>query len=120
MARMSTEAFQEVVLNNFHTASEQRKEDKKAIHTRIDRMEDKHTQTYISVFEKIEKNGKAIIANQTNILAIKEDVKDDVKKDIGKLEDGVKAVGKKAGTKSGAYSGIISSAVLKVIDKVFG
>ena len=67
MSKMSTEAFQEVVLNNFNTASEQRKEDKKDIHKRMDRMEEKHTETYSSVFNKIEENGKAIATNTANI-----------------------------------------------------
>ena len=67
MTKMSTEAFQEVVLNNFKNATDQRKEDKKDIHTRIDRMEKKHTETYTAVFKDIRENGEAIITNQTNI-----------------------------------------------------
>ncbi len=59
--------FKATVLSEFKFAREQRQEDKKDLGTKFDRMEKKHTETYISVFEKIEKNGKAIIANQTNI-----------------------------------------------------
>ena len=74
MAQMSTEAFQEVVLNNFHTASEQRKEDKKDFSEKFIRMEKKHTDTYTAVFKDIRENGEAIIANQTKLEGLDEDV----------------------------------------------
>ena len=60
-------SFKATVLGEFKFAREQRTEDKKDINDRFDRMEKKHTDTYTAVFEKIEKNGKAIAVNATNI-----------------------------------------------------
>lgn len=107
-------SFKATVLGEFKFAREQRTTDKKDFTDRFNRMEKKHTETYTNVFEKIELNGKAIIANQTNIDAIKDDVKDDIKKDIDKLETDVKKVGRKSGVTSGAAT----SLGLKVVEKV--
>lgn len=74
MAKMSTEAFQEVVLNNFANASNQRKEDKKDFNERFNRMEKKHTETYTAVFKDIRSNGEAIITNQTKLEGVDKDI----------------------------------------------
>ena len=55
------------MLGEFKFAREQRTEDKKDFTDRFDRAEKKHTDTYTSVFEKIEENGKQIATNTANI-----------------------------------------------------
>ena len=101
------------MLNEFKTAKEQRKEDKKAIHNRMDKLELKHTDTYKDVFTLIGKNATAVATMVERVEGVKEDIKDDVKTSIGDLEDDVKKVGRKSGT----YAGVISSVSLKVIEK---
>ena len=113
-------SFKATVLNKLDYAADQRKDDKKAIHARMDRMETKHTDIYKDVFTLIGENAKQISTVVERVKGVKEDVADDVKGSISDLEDDVREVGKNAGTKWGAFSGIISSVTLKIVDKIFG
>ena len=60
-------SFKATVLGEFKFAREQRTEDKKDFTDRFDKMEKKHTDTYISVFDKIGASEKKIAKNEANI-----------------------------------------------------
>lgn len=105
--------FKQKVLSGLEYAKESRERDTQSIHSRIERMETKHTDTYKDVFTLIGKNATQIATMAERVEGVKDDVKDDVKGSIKDLEDDVKKVGRK----SGIASGTIASAVIKAVEK---